>query len=120
MALTDAEKIKVRRYLGYNVNAPANDFIGRTLTDLTSAASTEISSILTQIAAIDTATSGAASNAARAGVSEVVGEVKFFGAGSSFSAQTGERDRLIDELASMLGVPRANRSGGGTMNFVGG
>lgn len=118
MALTDAEKIKVRRYLGYNVNAPANDFLGRTLTDLSAAAATEISSILTQIAAIDTVTAGVASSASRAGISEVVGEVKFFGAGSSFSAQTGERNRLIDELASMLGVPRASGSAGGTMNFA--
>ena len=117
MALTDAEKIKVRRYLGYNVNAPANDFLGRTLTDLSAAAATEISSILTQIAAIDTVTTGAASTASRAGIKRVE-DVEFFGAGSSFSAQTGERNRLIDELASMLGVPRASGSAGGTMNFA--
>lgn len=118
MALTDAEKIKVRRYLGYNVNAPANDFLGRTLADLSAAAATEVSGILTQIAAIDTAVSGFASSAVRAGVSEVVGEVKFFGAGAAFATQYGERDRLTDELASMLGVPRQNGSSGGAMNFA--
>ena len=117
MALTDAEKIKVRRYLGYNVNAPANDFLGRTLADLSAAAATEVSGILTQIAAIDTATTTAASSASRAGIKRVE-DVEFFGAGSSFAAQSGERDRLIDELASMLGVPRQNGTSGGAMNFA--
>lgn len=114
MALTDAERVKVARYLGYSILAPTNDYLGRTLTDLGSrpAAEAEVRAILAQIAAVDAATATVSSSTDRAGLSRV--EDVWFNTGSgAFAAQTADRNRLIDELANLLGVPRLSGTQGG-------
>ena len=117
MALTAAEKIKVRRYLGYPTVVPSNDFLGRTMNDLSAEAATEISAILVQIAAIDSAAISAASASGRAGIKRVE-DVEFFGAGSSFAAQDAMRAKLVNDIANMLGVPLFSSSGGGALGFA--
>ena len=119
MALTDAERVKVRRYLGYSVLAPTNDWVGRTLTDLATrpAAEAEVQAILAAIADVDEAIAAASSSTSRAGLKRVE-DVEFFGGPGALSTMTADRDRLISELSDLLGIPRASsgaRNGGAMM-----
>lgn len=119
MALTDAQVIKVRRYLGYSITSWPDDPLTRMLNDLSAAGQAEVIDIITKIAAIDSAINTASTSSGRVGIKRVE-DVEFFGAGASFSAQNANRGQLVSELSSLLGIPVKTAGGGGTMGFVGG
>lgn len=116
MALTDAQVVSVRRYLGWSLRSP-DDELSRMLVGLSAAAEAVIIDIITKIAAIDSAINTAATSASRIGIQRVE-EVVFFGAGSSFDAQATNRGQLVQDLSNLLGVPVKNAGGGGAMNFA--
>ncbi len=117
MALTDAQVVTVRRYLGLGHVRSPDDPLSRMLNDLTADGQTEVIDIITKIAAIDSAINTAATSASRIGIQRVE-EVVFFGAGSSFDAQATNRGQLVQDLSNLLGVPVKNAGGGGAMNFA--
>lgn len=119
MALTDAQVIKVRRYLGYSITLWQDDPLTRMLNDLSSAGQTEVIDIITKIAAIDSAVNTTATSSSRIGIKKVE-DVEFFGSGESFAAQNANRAQLVSDLSNLLGVPVKNAGGGGRMSYVGG
>lgn len=110
MALTDAQKAKCRRYLGYpDVNRTAYSELEGAFASLSAAGEVEVADILTQIAAIDASRSGL-TGTDRAGISRV--EDVHFDGSSGLADLQGERKRLIAELGAMLDV--TPRTGGST------
>jgi len=112
MALTDAEKVSIKRHLGMNSAAEANYpwvdvfwAVDKVLTTLSSAAETETRSILTRLTGLETSLD-AAKNRLKA---SAVG---------SIDLNDREHDKLWRELrrwrrelAVLLGVPLVNSSG---------
>ncbi len=113
MALTEAEKVSVRRHLGFNSASGAwypyvDSFVTVTgiLDSLPAAAETEARSILTRLTDIETRLSGALDRlqASVAGTITLNAE--------ETTRLRGELHRWRQELSTLLGVPMA-RGGGG-------
>lgn len=118
MALTEAEKVSIRRHLGYNSAAEANypwidtfRALDGVLTSLSAAAETECRAILTRLTAIETA------------LDEALGRLKALQVGSirlnheETSRLRSERATWRRELSVLLGVP-LSRQGGGMIQVV--
>ena len=109
MALDDAKKAKIRRYLGYP-DASAyqiNDLAGA-FERLSAAGEVEVEAILADIATIDTRSTAVAGTAGLARVEDV-----WFAAGDGFRDLDARRSRLIQELANLLGVSIMTGRGSG-------
>lgn len=112
MALTDAQKVKVRRYLGYSaVFSSQRDYLSTVFINMSDAVTDEVVDILDAIAEIDA--NLASTSGAQAGIIQVE-EVRW-DPGSKLSTAMADRARLITELANLLGVQIMNGSGGGPM-----
>lgn len=104
MALDDAEKAKIRRWLGYpdpsvNVSDP-QWAIEANMDEVSAAGETEIDSILTRLDAIWTQ---GGSILARAGLKRVE-DIEFYGGGDANEALGLAGNELADMLANLLGV----------------
>lgn len=108
MALTDAQIVTVRRMLGHPIAGVGDlsgfDAITDRLALLTSAEEDAVVELVTDWTAAGTGLDGARDSA---GIKRA-DEVEWF-AGGAASELRRERDRLAQELADLLGVPRRNR-----------
>lgn len=112
MALTNAQKAKVRRYLGYpDVNRLSFHNLEGAMTALSSDGETEVVDLLTQLAAVDTALSEAQDRQKLTRVEDV----HFAGPGE-IRALYHEGNRYAATLADVLDVQvrRFPFSGGGS------
>lgn len=106
MALTDTQRAKVRRYLGYpDVGTELAHSLEGAMDNLTEAGEVEVEDILAKIATIDAQVDG---NVAYAHLKRAE-DVEFYAGG--FGALSGRRNQLIDELANILGVDHMNTTG---------
>lgn len=110
MALDNSQKAKIRRYLGYpDASQLRYDRLEDAMSGLSAEGEVEVEAILASLATLDAQRTSNLSylNLKRAE------EVEFYNGGTALLMQ--ERARLIDELASILGVPvnfPASASGG--------
>lgn len=111
MALTDTQKAKCRRYLGYpDVNRRAYSELEGAFASLSTAGETEVGSILTQISALETSATGL-TGTDRVGISRIE-DVHFDGSSGLVNIHD-ERRRLIAELGALLDItPMSGRTSG--------
>lgn len=110
MALTDAQKVKIRRYAGLPLNSSGgNDTLDNRLATLSAAAEAEVVSILDAIADIDAKLTELGTSTG--GIIQVE-EIRW-DAGMSLSVTRSERARLIDELITLLGLTTTSGRGNG-------
>lgn len=109
MALDDAQKAKIRRYLGYPDASTyqVNDLSGA-FERLSAAGEVEVEAIMANIAAIDTRSAAVADTAGLARIEDV-----WFSSGDGFRDLDARRSRLIQELANLLGVSIMTGRGSG-------
>lgn len=110
MALSDANKAKVRRYLGYpDVNRELYHALEGALVALSAEAVTEVEAILTQLATLETTLTGGWSYQHVKRAEEVT-----LAGMDGLAALRSEGTRLVRQLAAMLGVDiRSNPFGSG-------
>ncbi len=100
MALTDAQKAKVRRYLGYpDVNREPNSELEGALTELSADGEVEVLLCLDSLATID----GVLTASWARQMVKRAEEVELYGA-DEIHAMRSEGGRLVTTLASILGV----------------
>jgi len=103
MALSDANKAKIRRHLGYSdVGADPHFRLESAMATLSAAGETEVVALLAEIAAVDSALVTARTTLRL----EQVEDIKFSG-GSGIAALRTDKSALVGELSSILGVPKA-------------
>lgn len=109
MAFDDSEKAQIRMYLGFpDGNRSDNPRLENRLVDnLSHSAEDQCRLILTKLESVDTLLEGDVLDSS--GVSEVVGELKFFPSGdqNGMRSQVVKQGRmLVGRLSVVLGVPR--------------
>lgn len=109
MALDNSQKAKIRRYLGYpDVSQLRYDMLEDAMSGVSAEGEVEVELILASLAALDTARTNAI---AYAGIKRAE-DVEWYEGGQLSSLQP-ERNRLIAELARILGVEPIPLTGAG-------
>ena len=108
MALTDTQKAKIRRYLGYpDVNREAHHDLEGAMDALSAEGETIALDILSKLDSMETTSTTTWS---RAGIERV--EDVWFSPSDTVGMLGAERSRLVNDLANLLDVSPMNGAGG--------
>ena len=127
MAFTDAQKVSIRRYLGYPLGFYDSNYRLESMMDTVGASAVEqaaVETILAELVVVDTAIAAAGSTTSTAGsLKAIVGDVEFYNTTTESNSATVDAlsrgKMLVERLRQSFGVELGGRYFGTAPPFSG-